>query len=223
MARTCSTAVEILPSPTMDWVIGSIKTCTARVAKNGRNIATKKVKQPNKTGADPRMFTGARDKWRAMTKEEKLPWQEIAAKEDFRSGWNAFLSSFFRSVAIHGLEYTMSHELIYIYSDHRQKKAEQLSNSLKRLSKYEVQDSFYLETEATLKLYPVEFSSEHIYVRLRDLNDINNALCMELLYRYDTFTEYEFEPMAEDQYTETGSYTIRKRPRQGRELYQLIS
>ncbi len=77
MASKCSKAVEIIPSPTIDWVVGSIKSCTARITKNGRNIASRKIKQPNTTGGDPNMFKKAGEKWRSMTREEKQPWQDL--------------------------------------------------------------------------------------------------------------------------------------------------
>ncbi len=57
-----------------------------------------------------------------------------AEEKHFRSGWNAFLSSFLRTVAIYGLDYTMNHELQYIDSNHRHEKAEQRNTGLKRLS-----------------------------------------------------------------------------------------
>ncbi len=222
MAKECSKSVEILPGPTVEWMVGSIKTSTCRVTKNGRNLASKKVKQPNKTGGDPRMFTRAGEKWRAMTEAQKKPWKELAKEQEFRSGWHAFNSSFFRSVAIHGLEYTMNQELTYIYSDNRQKKAEHLNNSLKRLQKYYVQESFYTETEEMLKSYPVQLCSPHIIIRLEDLTDINNALAMKWLYRTDAVTEYQFYPEEETGSVEKGYYVKTGRPRNPDELYELF-
>ncbi len=222
MALKCSNSVEILPSPTIDWLCGSTKTSSVRIAKNGRNVAMKKIKQPNKTGADPKMFSGAGEKWRSMTKEQKQPWAAIAEDKSFRSPWNAFISSFLKSVALSGIDYTMSHELTYIDSDHRQKKAKQLANSIKRLNQYEVKESFYSETEETLAKYPVNFSSEHIYVRLQDYVDVNIALELELLYRTDDFAEYQYESIEKIDYIEKGSYILTKRPRQGQELFQPV-
>ncbi len=222
MTKRCSKAVEVLPSPTIAWLCGSVKTSTARICKNGRNIVIQKVKQPNKTGADPGMFTGAGEKWRSMTEAEKKPWKDMVMEKSFRSGWNAFISSFLRSVAIYGLEYTMNHELTYFDSNIRQQKAEQLNNSLIRLENYEIEPNFYEETENVLTEYPVAFSNEHVYLRLRDLVDVNNALAMKWLYRTDDFTEYQFTPIETNQYTETGSYILTERPRQGQELFQPI-
>ncbi len=218
----CSKAVEILPGPSIEWLIGSTKHSTARICKNGRNIATPKVKQPNKTGGDPNMFRAAGEKWRSMTNEEKQPWIDLVQEKNFRSGWHAFNSSFFRSVAIHGLEYTINHELNYIESNHRQKKAQHLLNSLKRLQNYQVQESFYTETDTILAHYPVALSSSHFYIRLEDITDVNNALSMKYLYRTDSFKEYKFKPVETDQDIETGTYTLRIRPRLGQELYEPI-
>ncbi len=222
MAKKCSKAVEVLPSSSIEWLVGSVKTSTARVCKNGRNIVMPKVKQSNKIGADPKMFTGAGEKWRALTSNQKQSWKEIAREKQFRSAWHAFNSSFFRSVAIHGLDYTMTNQLNYIKSDSRYKKAEALNNSVKRLKKYKTKSEFYSETEEILKIYPVAYSSPHVHFRLRDLNDVNNALAMKWIYRTDDFLQYEFSPIEQDQYTEKGSYTLIKRPRQGEELYQVI-
>ncbi len=222
MAKQCSKAVEVLPGSTVDWVVGSLKNSTARVCQNGRNILMPKLRQPNKTGGNPNMFKGAGEKWRSMTAVQKQPWVEIADEKWFRSAWNAFNSSFFRSVAMYGLDYTMSHELEYIDSDHRAKREEYLHNSLKRLADYEVKEEFYTETDDIFELYPVALTSPHIRIRLRDLNDVNNALAMKWLYRTDDFLEYHFDPVEQDQYTEKGSYTLTKRPRQELELYQLI-
>ncbi len=222
MAKKCSQAVEILPGATIDWMVGSIKNCTARVCKNGRNILMPKVKQSNKTGGDPNMFKGAGEKWRSLTVTQKEPWVAIAGEKSFRSPWNAFNSSFFKSVALYGLDYTMSHELDYIDSDHRSKREEYLQKSVKRLQRYEVEEEFYSETEAILNLYPVALSSPHIHIRLRDIGDVNNALAMRWLYRSDDFSEYQFEPLEKDQYSEKGSYSMTKRTRQGQELYELL-
>ncbi len=222
MAQKCSQAVEVLPGSTIEWLTGSITTCTARIGKNGRNILMPKVKQPNKTGGDPKMFKEAGSKWRAMTYIQKQPWGYIARNEKFRSAWHAFNSSFFRSVAKHGLDYTMNHELNYIYSNNRAKMAEQFINSLKRLKKYRVQPMFYTETEEMLRIYPVVLASPHIYIRLRNLNDINNALSMKLLLRTDVIKEYHFEPIEQNNHIEKGSYTLLTRPRQGLELFEPI-
>ncbi len=222
MAKKCSQAVEILPGSTIDWLLGSTKNCTARITKNGSNVIMPKIKQPNKTGADPNMFKGAGEKWRAMNADQKLPWINIAKEKSFRSPWNAFISSFLKSATIHGLEYTMSHELKYISSDSRYKKAEQLNNSIQRLNQYKVEPAFYTDTKEILKQYPVELSSPHIYLKLLDLTDVNNALRMKLLYRTDDFAEYQFYSVEIDRNTEKGSYTLIKRARQGVELYQFI-
>ncbi len=222
MSKKRSQAVEVLPGTTVDWLVGSVKTSTCKITKNGRNIALPRVKQPNKTGGEPKMFTGARDIWRAFTDIQKNYWQEIAREKEFRAGWNAFLSSFFRSVAIHGIEYTMSHDLNYIHSDHRAKKQQYLINSLRRLGTYQVKEKFYSQTQTMLALYPVAFASPHIHLRLEDLNDINNALTMKWLLRTDDFLEYDFTPIESNGSTEKGSYILRKTPRQGQELYQLI-
>ncbi len=222
MSKKCSKAIEVLPGSTIDWLVGSVKTSTARVTKNGRNILIPKVKQPNKTGADPNMFKGAGEKWRSMTEVQKKPWIDIAQEKPFRSPWNAFISSFLRSVAVHGLSYTMSNELKYMDSNNREKKELQLSNSLNRLNQYQVEPEFYEETAAIMAEYPVEYASPHIHLRLRDLIDVNNALTMKWLYRTDAFREYNFEPIEQNQDTEIGSYSISKRPRQGQELFQLF-
>ncbi len=183
----------------------------------------KKVKQPNKTGGDPKMFSSSGEKWRTMTATQKEPWIKIAKENGFRSSWHAFNSSFFRSVAIHGLEYTINHELNYIESKSRHEKAESLNNSVKRLNKYKVKEEFYTQTEEILTTYPVAFSSEHVYLRLRNLSDVNNALSMKWLYRTDEFYDYQFTTTETDGNTEKGSYTLTKKPRQGQELFQLIS
>ncbi len=222
MAKKSSRAVEILPGPTVEWLVGSVKTSTARVCKNGRNILMPKVKQPNKIGADPNMFKLAGEKWRAMTEAQKQPWKEIATNKEFRCAWNAFNSSFFRSVAIYGMDHTMNHELSYINSNHRSKKAEHLRSSLKRLNQYQQAPESYVETAAILDLHPVALSSEHVQLHLQDLNDVNNALLMKWLYRTDAFIEYEFTALEQDQHSETGHYTMTKRPRQSQELYQMI-
>ncbi len=222
MARKCSKAVEILPSPTIEWLTGSTKNSTARICKNGRNVVMPKVKQPNKTGGDRKMFSGAGEKWRSMTVKQKQPWRDIADEKHFKSGWQAFISSFFKSTAIHGLEYTMNHELNYIDSSSRYEKAKQISNNVKRLHNYKVEPEFYKETEDILEEYPIAFTTEHVYLRLRDLSDVNNALEMKWLYRTDDFYEYHFTPIETDEFTEKGSYTLTKRPRQGQELYQPI-
>ncbi len=222
MAKKCSKAVEVIPGSGMEWLVGSTKDSTARICKNGRNVVMAKVKQPNKTGGDPQNLKSAGERWRSMTAAQKQPWHDIAVKKDFRSGWNAFISSFLKSVAIHGLDYTMNHEAVYVYSEHREKRAEQLNNSLKRLSKYQVKQEFYTRTEEMLSLYPVAYSSPLIELRLEDISDVNNALAMKWLYRCDPYHEYQFDALEQDQYTEKGSYSLIKRPRQGVELYQFI-
>ncbi len=222
MAKKRSKSVEVLPSPTIDWLTGSVTTSTARICKNGRNVVMPKVTQPNKNGADPRMFTGAGEKWRSMTNEQKKPWVDIAEEKYFRSPWNAFLSSFFRSAAIYGLDYTLNHELIYIDSNHRHEKAEQFNNSMKRLNNYQVEPEFYQETEAILEQYSLAFTNPNVYLRLRDQEDVNNALEMKWIYRTDDFLEYQFRPIEITQNIEKGSYILSKRPRQGQELFQLI-
>ncbi len=222
MARKCSKAVEVLPSPTIGWLTGSIKTSTARICKNGRNVVMPRVKQPNKTGADPNIFKGAGEKWRSMTETQKRHWKDLAEEKHFRCGWNLFLSSFMRSAAIHGLDYTMNHQLEYIDSKSRHEKAQGFNNNMKRLNNYQVEPAFYDETEAILEKYPLAFADPFVYLRLRDLNDVNNALEMKWLYRKDDFAEYQFTPNEVDQYTEKGSYILIKRPRQGNELFQPI-
>ncbi len=116
----------------------------------------------------------------------------------------------------------MNHELGYIDSTHRQKKAQQLQNSIKRLHNYKVEEEFYKETESILAEYPVQFTNEHVYFRLQDQDDVNKALAMGWLYRTDDFYEYQFDPTESDELTEKGSYTLKKRPRQEQELFQPI-
>ncbi len=223
MAKKCSKLVEILPGPTIEWLVGSTKTSTARITRNGRNIAMPKVKQPNKTGGDPRMFKEAGKKWRSMTESQKQPWKEIAKEKEFRSGWHAFNSSFFRSVAVNGIDYTMSHELIYVYSNNREKKAECLINSIKRNQVYQVDAAFYNRTEELMKEYRLEYASPHIQIRLSDFDDINNALSLGYLYRSDDILESQFHLIEKDQYTEKGTYILIKRSRLGQELIQAIT
>ncbi len=43
---------------------------------------------------------------------------------------------------------------------------------------------------------------------------------MKYLYRTDDFMDYQFHAVVIDQYSETGSYTMIKRPGQGVELFQ---
>ncbi len=148
--------------------------------------------------------------------------EDIAEEKYFRSAWNAFISSFLKSVAVHGLEYTMDHELHYADSNHKQNKAEKFNNTMKRLNNYKVESSFYDETEKILKEYPVDFTNAHVYIRLRDCVDVNNALNLGWLYRTDEWLEYQYTPLEQTQNLEKGIYTLTKRPRQGQELFQLV-
>ncbi len=216
----CSHAVEILPTPPIDIMTGSIKSSTFRVDQNGRNIVMPKVKQPNKTGRDSVIVQSAPIKWRTLTADQKQYWDEIAKSKSFYSRWTAFVSSFFLSVDAHGLDHTMNNELSYFYSKNRGKANEHFNNSLERRLKYQPDPQHYIITKETLRLYPVELRTELIYTKLLDLNDVNNALRCRMLVRTDSFIEYEIFPDPDDE--TRGSYICKTRPRKDDELYELL-
>ncbi len=221
MKNRSSKAVEILPHAFSEYAIGSTKHNSCRVCKNGRNIAMPKIKQPNKEGRDPLLFTNGSAKWKTLSHAQKENWRDIAIDKEFWSKWQAFMSSFLISVTIHGMDYTMNHELSYIDSEARHKRYEYYENSIKRNQQYKVDPSYYPQTEAMLKLYPIAHDSELLYIRLLDLIDINNALQCKMVYRTDPFVEYEYYP-EQTGAVEKGYYIRRERPRQGDELYELL-
>ncbi len=216
-----SQAVEILPTFPIDIMTGSIKHCTFRVDKEGRNMVMPKVLQPNKTGRQPEIPQGASIKWRSLSDNQKQYWQEIAKDYDFHSRWTAFVSSFFLAVDLHGLDYVMAHELSYIYSKNRHKRDEHWLNSKKRRAKYKPNPKHYDMTKETLATYPVDLLTPFIYLKLLDLNDVNNALRCKMLIRTDPLVEYEFFLEQEGE-IEKGSYIRRQRPRIANELYELV-
>ncbi len=227
MKQRQSYAVEILPHALSEYAVGSIKSATCRVCKNGKNIATPKVKQPNKEGRDPNLFTKGADKWRTLSGEIKGIWKKIAKEHDFWSNWTAFMSSFLLSAEKHGLDYTMENDLNYISSESRFEKQQHLQNSIDRMQKYEVDPDHYVQTEEILNNYPVVHDSPLIYVKLLDLHDVNNALKCKLAYHTDTIVEYQFFPdeaasNGKSGDVEQGCYIRYERKRQGDELYESL-
>ncbi len=219
----CSKAVEILPTLPIDIMTGSTKHNTFRVDKQGRNMVMPKVEQTNKTGRDSAIVKGAPAKWKTLNAEQKQYWQEIANQYDFYTRWTAFVSSFFLSVDLYGLEYTMNHELNYIHSKNRGKKEEHWENSLQRRVKYKPDPAHYQITEMNLQLYPVRFSNPFMFIKLLDLTDINNALACKMIYRTDAIVEYEFFPSEEGEVeVEKGSYIKHSRARTGTQKYELF-
>ncbi len=217
----CSYAVEILPSGPIEIMTGSIKGSTFRVDKQGRNMVMPKVEQPNKTGRDSLVVKGAPEKWKTLSQDKKQYWDEIAAEHDFRSRWTAFVSSFFLSVDLHGLEHTMNHELTYIHSKNRGKSAEHFENSLKRRLKYKPDPRHYKITQTTLETYPIELRSPFIFVKLLDLNEVNNALRCKMVCRTDPIVEHEYFPFP-DSDGDIGTFIKITRPRLGDEVYELF-
>ncbi len=221
MRRDQLRAVEILPGPLSEYVIGSTKNTTCRVMKNGRNVAMPKVKQPNKTGGKSLYLQNGAAKWRTMNLDQKEYWREIAKEHDFWSNWTAFMSSFLKSVTIYGLDYVMANEVEYVSSDARFERQKCHENSVKRNRQYQPDPESYPLTEATLKTYPVAMDSALIYVKLLDVIDVNNAMLCKLLYRTDPFVEYQYFPNETGE-IEKGYYIKSQRPRQDDELYELF-
>ncbi len=220
MAKKESRAVEVLPFIT-DTVCGAVKGATARVTKNGKNIATPKVVQPNKTGRNPSLFTKGAEKWRCMTKAQKCYWDDIAKQEDFWSRWQAFMSTFLKLADIHGLDYVMAQDLEYYVSENRKSRDQDFANSQKRQRQYEVAPEAYVKTEENLRVYPVAHDSALVYVKLLDLTDINNALRCKFAYRTDPIVEYDYYPIDSGE-VETGYYVKVSRNRVGDEVYELF-
>ncbi len=221
MKQNQSHAVEILPGPFSEYVLGSTKNTTCRVGKNGRNVAMPKVKQPNKTGGNGDYLKSGAEKWRSMDAEQKQYWRAIALEHDFWSNWTAFMSSFLKSVTDHGLEYVMAHETSYVSSNARLERYQCHANSVKRNQQYQADPEYYPTTEATLKSYSVAMDSELVYVRLLDVIDVNNAMRCKLVYRSDPIFDYEYQPLETGE-VEKGYYVKTQRPRQGDELYELF-
>ncbi len=228
MSKQQSRAVEILPGKAIETLYGSMKHCSCRVTKNGRNIAIPKVKQPTKEGRNPEYFKKGSEKWRGMTVAEKDFWKAIATEKAFWSKWTAFMSSFLLSIGLHGLDYTMTNALIYYDSDARLQRQKNQEKTLARRRRYVADPQYYPQTEDTMKNYPLAFDSELIHVRLLDVNDVNNALICRLIYRTDPIVEYQFFPEkagfpAVGSEVETGYYIKTTRPRLDNELYRLFS
>ncbi len=221
MNKRCSHSVEILPSVLSGYAVGSTKNTSCRISKNGRNIAMPKVSQPNKTGANPNFFKSGSEKWKTLNKEQKNYWDQIAKQENFWSRWTAFMSSFLKSISLNGLDETMNNELSYCYSEARFERQQHLENSIKRNRKYEVDPQHYVETEIMLNQYPIAHDSPLVYVKLLDLNDINNALRCKMAYRTDPIVECEYTPL-ETGDIEKGFYVKTQRPRVGDEVYELF-
>ncbi len=222
MKRYRPKSVEILPTEISEYAVGSMKSTTCRVTKNGSNIAMPKVKQPNKQGRDPQLFKKGSEKWRTFTKETKDFWHNIALENEFWSKWQAFMSSFLLSVGIHGIDATMNQDLAYYDSDARFEKYAHLENSIKRLRKHHVDSEDYQKTKATYKKYPVAQDSPVFYPKLFDLWDVNIALKCRLIYRYDPVVEYRYYP-EETGEVEKGYYIRTERERIGEEKYELFS
>ncbi len=220
MKKQASQAVEILPNLT-DYVLGSTKQTTCKVTKSGSNIAMPKVKQPNKTGRDPRLFKKGAEKWRTLNLSQKEFWRNIAVTEDFWNKYTAFMSSFLISAVKNGIDYTMDNDLIYYESKARFEKYQCQQNSIERNKKYKVDTGYYPQTKATMKTYNVTQDSPLIYVKLLDLYDVNNALRCKLIYRSDPKVEYEYFPIQSGD-VETGQYIKTSRPRNEDELYELF-
>ncbi len=216
-----SKAVEIMTESPVDVVVGPLKDITFRVTKDGKNIAMPKVEQPNKTGRTPDIMKSAPIKWRTLTTEQLKYWDDIAVKHDFRSRWQAFVSSFLKCADANGLEYTMNNDLAYFESKNRHIQQQYFENSKKRHLNYKLDSKRSKNSQKCYNNYPIKNNFDTIRPVLWDIQDVNNALKLTLLYRTDLIVECEYFPEKEGD-IEKGYYIRTTRPRQGDELFALF-
>ncbi len=214
-------SVEILPTPPIDVMCGSTKQNTFRVTQTGRNIVSLKVSQSGNKGRDSEIVKSASIKWHSLSSEQIQYWQYIAAEHEFYSRWTAFVSSFFLAVDRHGLEIAMNNKLAYNNSENRHQKQKHFENSRQRRLQYKPDPMHYLLTEAILRRYPIRHICPLIYVRLLNLDEVNNALRCRMIIRTDDLIEYEYYPTPDGDGS-SGIYSRKQRARIGDEIYELF-